>query len=110
MVASIGYRSRRISSRGDVMITQKVCGAFFSVGLLALGASPALAHSATSPDGGSYVYNSGTTFYVKDAKCDNYAAYGYVNNTAHRQDNSQGCGTTLSKGGYGTITAVQACT
>jgi hypothetical protein len=92
------------------MMKKRVSAVIFGFGMLALGASPALAHSATSPDGGSYVYNSGTTFSVKDAKCDNYAAYGYVNNTAHRQDNSQGCGTTLSKSGYGTITAVQACT
>ena len=74
-----------------------------------LSAGSAMAHSATSPDGGSYVYNSGNTFYVKDPKCDGRSAYGYVNNTAHRTDNNSGCNTTVSQG-YGPITAVQACT
>jgi hypothetical protein len=75
-----------------------------------LGAGPAIAHSATSPDGGSYVWNSTITYFnVKDPKCDGYGAYGYVNNTAHRLDNNNGCGATVSQG-YGTITAVQACT
>lgn len=88
----------------------KSAGFSMIMGMSMFAATPALAHYATSPDGGSYVYNSGTTFYVEDAKCDNYAAYGFVNNEAHRQDNGQGCGTTLSKPGYGTITAVRACT
>jgi hypothetical protein len=79
-------------------------------GMVALGASPAMAHTATSPDNGSIAYTSGTvTLWVKDNKCDGYQAYGYANNTAHRLDNGGGCGTTLKKD-FGTITAVQACT
>lgn len=81
------------------------------VGMVTLGASPALAsHTATSPDNGSIAYTTGTTtLNVKDNKCDGRQAYGYANNTAHRLDNGGGCGTTLFKQ-YGTITAVQACT
>lgn len=90
---------------------RKRSAALIIAGMVSVGASPALAHTATSPDGGSLVWNStSTTFNVKDPKCDGHAAYGYVNNTAHRKDNNSGCNTTVVAPGYGTITAVQACT
>lgn len=87
----------------------RASAALFATGLLLLGVSPALAFQATAPGGGSRSWNSGTTFYVQDPKCDGYAAYGFVNNNAHRLDNTRGCGTTASRG-YGTIVAVRACT
>lgn len=95
---------------GSAVMRMKGSAGLIIAGMVVLGASPALAHSATSPDGGSYVYTTGSyTLSVKDPKCDGNAAYGYANNTAHRLNNGNGCGTTVSSN-YGTITAVQACT
>jgi hypothetical protein len=96
--------------QGEAIMKMSRSAGLIVAGMVMLGASPALAHTATSPDGGSIAYTTGsTTLSVKDAKCDGYGAYGYANNTSHRLDNWGGCGTTLSKQ-YGTITAVQACT
>ena len=80
------------------------------VGLLALGGAPALAVSASSPDGGSYAYNVGQTFYVRDSKADSHGAYGYWNLLNNRLNNKSGYNTTVSKNTGWIIGFVKACT
>ena len=105
-----GNSARLHHAREVRTMRMKRSAAVIIAGMVSLGVSPALAHNATSPDGGSYVWNStSTTFNVKDPKCDGHAAYGYVNNTTHRLDNGNGCGSIVTRE-YGTITAVRACT
>lgn len=91
------------------MALRKLTTGIFLAGVLALGATPALA-SSTSPDGGAYVYDSGSTLYVKDAKADGHGAYGHANTTNSRLRNHSGYGTTVSRNVGFSITAVQACT
>lgn len=82
-------------------------GVVFAVVIAIGGAAPALA--IVSPDGGSTATKSGTTFSVKDSKCDGRAAYGNWGGTsANRLDNKSGCNTTASK--TVTVGSFRACT
>lgn len=79
--------------------------------LVLFGASPALAATMTSPDGGAKAWASQTNsqMNVRDAKCDGHWVYGNWNNTGNRMENKAGCNKTLS-GPVSSITAVRACT
>ena len=94
-------------------------GVALAAGAVVLGGGPALAtvHSASSPDGGTYVHSSSTggTFYVADTKCDNDSVHGNYLLSGHGTNvyslnNSSGCGSEVHKDSGGTITSVQACT
>lgn len=73
-------------------------------------ASAAPAFAITSPDGGSTATKSGSTFKVRDAKCDGYGAYGnWGGTTSKRLDNWSGCNTTVEKN-VGAVGSYRACT
>jgi hypothetical protein len=94
----------KLSKRKSLFVaTLALCAGFAT-------ASPALAVSATAPDGGSKVSTSGKTMYVTDAEADAHAAYGYAKNKDNRLDNHSGVGTTVEKTYGFTITTVMACT
>jgi hypothetical protein len=82
------------------------------LGMTIFGASPALAHSATSPDGGAEAHDNAahTRFAVTDVKCDGFGAYGYWNREDgdHKLYNSQGCGNKVVKTDV-SVTFVKAC-
>lgn len=111
MVDLTNSLSVRDGEMGLVMSRSKVAGTLLAFAVISLGASPALAHSEYSPDGGAHV-NDGSqhiTLFVHDISCDNHAVYGNWNNTDNRQDNSEGCGRTVSRD-VGNISSVRACT
>lgn len=98
------------------MIRSRVSRGVAVAGLLMVAASPAVAKSAISPDNGSYVWTGGSTektFYVKDNKSDNAAAYGnytLTNRSGGRLSNNSGYGTIVSKVYDYRISAIRACT
>lgn len=97
------------------MFINKRSAVLLVAGMVSCSASPALAHNATSPDGGSYAYNNGTggvRMNVEDRKCDGNQAYGYANRNldSNRVDAQNGCNTGSYRDFPGGITSLQACT
>jgi hypothetical protein len=73
-------------------------------------ANPALALSATSPDGGAKVTTNDKTMFVEDALADNHSVYGYANNETNRLENHEGSGSTIQRTYGFKVTTIQACT
>lgn len=92
------------------MNTKRTLATLATVGVLALGVSPAFDYTHDVRSAGARAFNSTTTtLAVSDLKADNQSVHGEANNTTNRLDNNSGSGTTVYKNLGVTITAVRAC-
>lgn len=92
------------------MNTKRTLATLATVGVLALGVSPAFGYTHDATSASARAFNSAaTTLAVSDLKADSRSVHGEANNTTNRLDNNSGAGTTVYKNLGVTITAVRAC-